>query len=128
MSESKVWVKHIRLNKEFSSFQEAVLYLNTRGLNIYDKNCRFYSFNKKENRFNMKNPIHLFPNAKTKKPFFSSYLSKQDYFNTDPITFTEDTKNTIEYLDDLDHAPYFNQIGEADQLDFEINHHLVDFN
>ena len=125
MTESKVRVKYHSLNKEFRNFSEAILYLDTHQLNMYDKLCMFYPFNKKENCFDMKNPIHIFPMAQTKMPFFSPYLSKQDYFNTDPITFTEDT---IRYLDDIDDITYFHQNDETDEEDFEINQNLVDFN
>lgn len=125
MTESMVRVKYLNLNKEFRNFKEAILYLNNHQLDMYNKLCWFYPFNKKENRFDMKNPIHIFPVAKTNMPFFSPYLSKQDYFNTDPLTFTKDT---IEYLDDLDDTTYFHQNEETDEEDFEINQNLVDFN
>ncbi len=104
MNHSKVQVKYRNNTKEFDSFSKAKIFLKKNKLNIYDKYCKFYSFDSKKKCFDLKNPIPLFPVAKTYQPFFSPYLSKKDYFSTEPISFNEDTNYFNQYDDN-----YFNQ-------------------
>jgi hypothetical protein len=134
MNHSKVLVKHRNNIKKFDSLSKALMFLKNNKLNIYDKYCKFYPFNNKKKCFDLKNPIQLFPVAKTYKPFFSPYLSKKDYFNTEPITFNEDTNYQHQYddtslFDEGDESLYNNldMNYTSEDEDCLINDTLVDY-
>ena len=97
MYSSKILVRHVNFSKEFDDFSKAYLFL--------------------------KNPIHIFPVAKTYKPFFSKYLSKQDYLNT-PIVTDSDNKQLLyswenNTLSDIGDETYIDYDNYYDDDDFE---------
>ena len=89
------------------------------------RDCIFYPI--KNNKIDSKNPIRVFNNPEIKKPFSSNYLSKRDYYSTEPIQF-----NTIDEYD-LDENDFeWNEINiepnELDDIyhqDYEFNEYLV---
>ena len=123
MYSSKILVRHVNFSKEFDDFSKAYLFLKNQHINIYDKECKFYPFNTIQNCFDLKNPIHIFPVAKTYKPFFSKYLSKQDYLNT-PIVTDSDNKQLLyswenNTLSDIGDETYIDYDNYYDDDDFE---------